>query len=107
MEIDAGHEFVYGELILGDRGGPQKLLNTYARMQQVPAVPHSDVVAFVRARKIHGPGIGWIDVHLLASARSGDTARPPPRQWISLATESRTSGPHPGVEGYAGEGSIS
>ncbi|MCC7123472.1 MAG: hypothetical protein IT178_01385 [Acidobacteria bacterium] len=29
-------------------------------------MPHGDVVAFVRARAIHGRGIGWIDAHLLA-----------------------------------------
>ncbi len=64
----AGHEFVYGELLVGDRGGRQKLLSSYERMEQVPPVSHSDVVAFVRARKIHGRGIGWIDAHLLAAA---------------------------------------
>src|SRR5918999_1284943 len=40
----------------------------YERMDRAPVVPHSDVVAFVRDRKLHGRGIGWIDVHLLASA---------------------------------------
>jgi predicted nucleic acid-binding protein len=64
----AGHEFVYGELLVGNRGSRQKLLTSYERMAQVPAVPHGDVVAFVRAREIHGRGIGWIDAHLLASA---------------------------------------
>lgn len=64
----AGHEFVYGELLVGDRGGRQTLLSNYERMEQVPTVLHSDVVAFVQARKIHGRGIGWIDAHLLASA---------------------------------------
>jgi hypothetical protein len=29
---------------------------------------HADVVAFIRDRKLHGQGVGWIDVHLLASA---------------------------------------
>jgi predicted nucleic acid-binding protein len=67
----AGHEFVYGELLAGDRGGRQELLTSYERMEQLPAVPHSDVVAFVRARKFHGRGIGWIDAHLLASALVG------------------------------------
>ena len=66
-----GHEFVYGELLAGDRGGRQKLLSRYERMEQIPAVPHSDVVAFVRARKIHGRGIGWVGAHLLASALVG------------------------------------
>jgi predicted nucleic acid-binding protein len=64
----AGHELVYGELLIGDRGGRRKLLNSYELMRQTAAVPHSEVVAFVRARKLHGRGIGWIDVHLLATA---------------------------------------
>ena len=34
-------------------------------------MPHSDVVAFVRDRRLHGRGIGWIDAHLLASALVG------------------------------------
>jgi predicted nucleic acid-binding protein len=67
----AGHEFVYGELLVGDRGGRERLLSHYERMEQVKAVPHSDVVAFVRARKFHGRAIGWIDAHLLASALVG------------------------------------
>jgi predicted nucleic acid-binding protein len=64
----AGHAFVYGELLVGDRGGRRTLLSSYERMKQIPAVPHDEVVAFVRARKCHGRGIGWIDAHLLASA---------------------------------------
>jgi predicted nucleic acid-binding protein len=80
----AGHECVYGELLVGDGGGREKLLSSYERMEQVAAVPHSDVVAFVRARKFHGRGIGWIDAHLLASALVGGvqlwTADSPLRQ---------------------------
>jgi hypothetical protein len=34
-------------------------------------VPHRDVVEFVRHRDLHGRGVGWIDVHLLASAIVG------------------------------------
>ena len=34
-------------------------------------VPHRDVVAFVRDRDLHGRGVGWIDIHLLASAVVG------------------------------------
>ncbi len=64
----AGHELVYGELLIGDRGGRQKLLHAYEAMFQANAVPHDEVVAFVRARKLHGHGVGWIDIHLLASA---------------------------------------
>jgi predicted nucleic acid-binding protein len=67
----AGHELVYGELLIGDRGGRKKLLAAYECMYQAGAVPHRDVVAFVRNRNLHGLGVGWIDVHLLASAIVG------------------------------------
>jgi predicted nucleic acid-binding protein len=63
-----GHELVYGELLIGDRGGRKRLLEDYERMEQSRLVPHRDVVAFVRARDLNGRGVGWIDVQLLASA---------------------------------------
>jgi predicted nucleic acid-binding protein len=68
MDQVAGHELVYGELLIGDIGGRKKILTGYHRMFQSSIVPHMDVVAFVEVRKLHGRGIGWIDVHLLASA---------------------------------------
>jgi predicted nucleic acid-binding protein len=67
----AGHELVYGELLSGDRGGRAKLLAGYEKMHQSSLVPHGDVVAFVRVRNLYGRGLGWIDVHLLASAIVG------------------------------------
>ncbi len=67
----SGHELVYGELLIGDRGGRRKLLAAYTQMHQAGMVPHRDVVAFVRDRDLHGRGVGWIDVHLLASAIVG------------------------------------
>jgi predicted nucleic acid-binding protein len=67
----SGHDFVYGELLIGDKGGRMALLAEYERMDQAPVVQHADVVAFARDRKLHGRGIGWIDVHLLASALVG------------------------------------
>ena len=70
----SGHAFVYGELLIGDKGGRRRLLADYQRMHQAPLVPHQEVVTFVRVRKLHGRGIGWIDVHLLASALVGGTA---------------------------------
>jgi predicted nucleic acid-binding protein len=63
-----GHELVFGELLIGDRGGRPGLLAAYAQMHQASVIPHGDVVDFVRNRPLHGRGVGWIDVHLLASA---------------------------------------
>lgn len=67
----SGHDFVYGELLIGDRGGRKELLANYVRMDHAPFVPHAEVVTFVRDRKLNGRGIGWIDAHLLASALVG------------------------------------
>jgi predicted nucleic acid-binding protein len=64
----SGHDFVYGELLIGDQGGRKRLLADYEQMHHAPVVPHDDVVGFVRDRRLHGRGVGWIDVHLLASA---------------------------------------
>ena len=71
LEQVTGHELVYGELLIGDRGGRGKLLAAYGQMYQASMVPHQEVVAFVRGRGLHGRGVGWIDMHLLASAIVG------------------------------------
>jgi predicted nucleic acid-binding protein len=63
-----GHEFVFGELLIGDRGGRRQLLADYVLMRQAPVVPHAEVVEFIRQRDLTGRGLGWVDAHLLASA---------------------------------------
>jgi predicted nucleic acid-binding protein len=67
----AGHEFVFGELLVGDRGGRSKLLTAYALIPQLLRIPHAEVVTFARERRLLGLGIGWIDIHLLASTIAG------------------------------------
>ena len=67
----AGHELVYGELLIGDCGGRRKLLTAHQQMYRASTIPHREVVDFVRDRNLHGRGVGWIDVHLLASAIVG------------------------------------
>ena len=59
------------ELLIGDKGGRKQLLADYEQMHQAPVVAHSELVAFVRDRRLRGRGIGWIDAHLLASALVG------------------------------------
>ena len=62
-----GHELVYGELLIGDRGGRRKLLVAYERIHQANLVPHNEVVAFVQDRNLHGRGI---DVSSRSPARA-------------------------------------
>ena|SRR5271167_3962812 len=63
-----GHELIYGELLIGDPAGRGKLLADYGKIPQARIVPHREVAAFVRDRNLCGRGVGWIDIHLLASA---------------------------------------
>src|SRR5579863_1370246 len=66
-----GHELVYGELLTGDPGGQRTFLATYSYLPQAALVPHAEVVGFVHHRRLQGRGVGWIDLHLLASALAG------------------------------------
>ena len=66
-----GHEFVYGELLIGDREGRKTLLALYEQMRHAALVPHAEVVSFIRDRSLYGRGAGWIDIHLLASTIVG------------------------------------
>lgn len=63
-----GHQLVYGELLIGDRGGRKGFLELYEAYPQATPVAHSQLVEFVRTRRLHASGIGWIDANLLASA---------------------------------------
>jgi predicted nucleic acid-binding protein len=66
----AGHDLVYGELLIGDKGGRRAVLTEYEQMTQCETVRHEELVELVRHHKLHGRGIGWIDSHLLAAALS-------------------------------------
>ena len=88
---------VFGELSIGDvGGGRRKLLEAYAQMFQASAVPHEELVEFVRARRLAGRGVGWIDVNILASAVVGGfqvwTADP---RFLMLANDLRVGYPAP------------
>ena len=65
------HPLVYGELLIGDKGGRKPMLAAYNRMRRLEMVPHEYVVEFVNLRHLNGRGIGWVDIQILASAMVG------------------------------------
>src|ERR1700722_12394415 len=67
----AAHDLVYGELFIGDRRGRGPFFTMYERIHKAEMVPHDEVVAFVRHHDLSGRGVGWVDIHLLASAIAG------------------------------------
>jgi predicted nucleic acid-binding protein len=62
------HSFVIGELACGNLAQRSKVLDALAELPQAPLASHEEVIAFVEARRLMGCGLGWIDLHLLASA---------------------------------------
>lgn len=61
------HPFVLGEIACGNLKNRSEII---ALMQALPTVPRADdeeVLLFIEQRGLMGRGIGWIDIHLLAS----------------------------------------
>ena len=62
------HPFVVGELACGSLSDREHFLHLLAALPQAELAEHREVLLLVRTRRIHGRGLGWIDMHLLASA---------------------------------------
>ena len=45
------------------------MLNALTALPQAPVASHDEVLAFLDTHHLMGRGLGWIDVHLLASAK--------------------------------------
>jgi predicted nucleic acid-binding protein len=63
------HPFVLGEVACGNLRSRSKTLDMLARLPF--AVPASDeeVLGLLEQNRLFGQGLGWVDAHLLASAR--------------------------------------
>ncbi|MDB5987375.1 MAG: PilT protein-like protein [Nevskia sp.] len=68
------HPFVVGELACGSLGAARREI--LALLQELPAAPvasDEEAVGFIETHQLSGRGIGYLDVHLLASvALAGD-----------------------------------
>ena len=62
------HPFVVGELACGNFSNRQATLDLLQQLRSVAVAEHEEVMNFIRARKLHGRGIGYVDAHLLAAA---------------------------------------
>ena len=62
------HPFVIGELACGRIRNRREILRLLATLPAATVAHHDEVLTFVDDRRLTGRGIGWIDVHLLASA---------------------------------------
>lgn len=63
------HPFIVGELACGNLANRREILQFLEVLPQADVAEHREVLAFLEANHLAGRGIGWIDAHLLASAR--------------------------------------
>ncbi len=69
QELVAGHPFVVGELACGNLRNRTEILSLFQALPAAPLASHDEVLHFIEREKLIGRGLGWVDVHLLASAR--------------------------------------
>ena len=61
------HPFVVGELACGNFSNRDATLELLKQLRSVTVAEHDEVLSFIRARKLYGRGIGYVDAHLLAA----------------------------------------
>lgn len=64
----ACHPFVAGELACGNLKNRTDILSLLEALPATCDVAHAEALAFLETRKVMGRGLGYVDVHLLASA---------------------------------------
>ena len=62
-----GHQWVTGELALGRLSRRREVLGLLAGLPQATLATSSEVMTFIEDRRLFGPGIGYVDAHLLAA----------------------------------------
>ena len=67
------HPFVLGELALG--GISASTLKTLQDLPQCPVASPDEVLALIGTARLIGRGIGYVDTHLIASARMAADSR--------------------------------
>ncbi|MDH7513697.1 MAG: hypothetical protein QHH14_12195 [Clostridiales bacterium] len=62
------HPFIIGELACGNLRNRQGILSLLEALPQATLALHEEVLRMVDSHRLMGIGLGYIDVHLLASA---------------------------------------
>ena len=63
------HPFVVGELACGNIKNRSEILSLLQALPATPAIDLTEYLYFVEQNHLQGSGIGFVDVHLLASAK--------------------------------------
>ena len=69
----ACHPFIIGELACGGIKNRHEIMSLFNDLPSTDILEHYDIMEFIEYRNIMNKGIGYVDVHLLASALVSET----------------------------------
>lgn len=64
------HAFVEGEIACGSLRRRADINRFLRRLPRAPDVPHGAVRFLLESERLYGRGVGWVDLHLVASAQA-------------------------------------
>jgi len=64
----ACHPFIIGELACGNLKNRHEILSLLETLPTATQAEHGEVMQFIETHRLTGKGLGYIDMHLLASA---------------------------------------
>jgi predicted nucleic acid-binding protein len=67
------HPFIVGEIACGSLSNRASTLELLQHLPMAPVAEFDEVLGYIERHKLHGKGVGYVDVHLLASAAIGGT----------------------------------
>ena len=62
------HPYIMGELACGNLKNRHKILSLLKALPQAKVAGHEEVMNFIELHDLAGAGLGYVDMHLLASA---------------------------------------
>jgi predicted nucleic acid-binding protein len=68
------HPFVIGELACGNLRNRDDILKLLNDLPQSPVATPAEALNFIESHQLMGPGVGYIDIHLLAATALAENA---------------------------------
>jgi len=87
------HQFVIGELACGNIQNRQEILSLLHNLPQISVASEREVLLLIESRSLMGRGVGYIDMHLLASVliRNGCKLWTRDKRLLAIASEMNLS----------------
>jgi len=68
------HNHIIGELACGNIQNRQEIISLLQSLPVAPLVEFEEFLFFIEQNNLNGKGIGFVDIHLLASAKLGQVS---------------------------------